>query len=200
MRLTLVRHGQTDWNLQGRFQGQCEVPLNERGLAQAREIAAALSGEAFDRAVSSDLARAMQTARIIAPRLEIVPEPRWREFHFGRWEGLTWLEIVERWPEAAAAGATDARNYAPEGGETFEQLRNRVSEALDGLRNAQVANALVVTHAGPLHAVLDTLFGQNSAIARGVRFSPAGITRIRFDAAGPQLELLDGTSHLSPSY
>lgn len=196
----MVRHGQTEWNRQGRFQGQCEVPLNERGLEQAREIAAALAGEAFDRVVSSDLRRAMQTARIIAPRLEIVSEPRWREFHFGQWEGLTWQEILERWPQASAAGVTDARNYAPEGGETFGQLRNRVGQALDDLRNAQVANALVVTHAGPLHAVLDTLFGQNSAIARGVRFSPAGITRIRFDAAGPLLELLDGTSHLSPSY
>ena len=200
MRLTFVRHGQTDWNVQGRFQGQCEVPLNERGLLQARAIAAALEGDVFDRAVSSDLARAMQTARIIAPHLEIVPDPRWREFHFGQWEGLTWQEILERWPETAAAGVTDARRYAPEGGETFEQLRRRVSEALDDLRNANAENALVVTHAGPLHAVLDTLFGENSAVTRGVRFSPAGITRIRFDAAGPQLELLDGVSHLSAAY
>lgn len=197
--LTFVRHGATDWNAERRFQGQTDVPLNELGRSQAHALSVALQGAAFDRAVSSDLSRAVETARAIRGGLFVETDARWREFDFGEWEGLTWEQIVQRWPAASESGATAAAAYAPSGGETFALLCDRVSAAIRDLRRDTVQNVLVVTHAGPLHAVLHVLFGEHRAEMQetfGVRFLPASITRIQMDANGAELRSLNDVSHL----
>lgn len=197
--LTFVRHGETDWNRDRKFQGQSDIALNARGKAQARALARALTSERFDYAASSDLTRAMETARAIRQGQTVTSDPRWREFHFGDWEGLTWDDIVRRWPDAAGKAATSARDYAPPGGETFEEVRTRVGVAIDELRDTGVQNALIVTHAGPLHAMLHHVFSGSQADAHdllGVRFTPASITRVRIDAEGPELVVLNDVAHL----
>lgn len=179
-----------------------DIPLDEKGRAQARALAALLREERFDFAVSSDLSRAYETARAIRGESGVERDVRWREFAFGEWEGLTWDEIVERWPHLEAHGSTAAKLYTPAGGESFEAVRARVSAALDDLRAAGHANVLIVTHAGPLHAMLHTFFGgphdeMNEAL--GVRFSPASVTRIAFESGRPQLLALNEIAHLDPS-
>lgn len=127
-------------------------------------------------------------------------DPRWREFAFGQWEGLTWDEIVERWPHLRDEHATAAALYTPEGGESFEAVSARVSESLHDLRKAGYANALVVTHAGPLHAMLHTLFGDREAEmaeALAVRFSPGSVTRIVWEGERADLLSLNETAHLA---
>lgn len=178
------------WNRERRFQGQTDVPLSAEGRAQALALARELSGIAFDLAVSSDLSRAMETARAIYGP-DVHPDPRWREFEFGEWEGLTWDEIVARWPEYGDRTDTAAKRYAPPGGESFDAVAVRVACALDELRGGGHAHALVVTHAGPLHAMLHTLFGELP-----VRFAPASVTRVRFEAERPELTLLNDVAHL----
>ncbi len=185
--LVVVRHGRTAWNLDGRFQGHTDVPLDETGRAQARALGTMLAGESFDRAVSSDLARARETAALIlAGRgLSIEDDARWREMRFGTWEGLTWSEIVERYPAMAERRPTAARWYTPEGGESFDELCVRIGEALRALDESahDGGRVLVVTHAGPLHALLRVTLGEGEAAALAVKFSPASITRI---ALGPE--------------
>jgi broad specificity phosphatase PhoE len=159
-----------------------------------------LRDEQFDVAVSSDLSRAYDTARVIRGDLPLERDPRWREFAFGEWEGLTWDEIVERWPDLASHGSVTARLYTPVGGESFECVRARVSQAITDIRSRGCAHALVVTHAGPLHAMLHTFFGERQAEmaeALAVRFSPASVTRVDVDEHGrADLVTLNEIAHL----
>jgi broad specificity phosphatase PhoE len=179
--LVVVRHGQTGWNADGRFQGQSDIPLDATGHSQALALGAYLSNVAFAFAVSSDLSRATETAQaILAGRdLELGRDPRWREMQFGAWEGLTWKEIVARNPELAERSANAPRFYTPQGGESFEGVCERVADAVTSLaaRAHEGSRILVVTHAGPLHALLRVLLGESEAAALGVRFVPASVTR-----------------------
>jgi len=189
----LVRHGRTAWNADGRYQGHADVPLDETGRSQARDIARALEHVAFDCAVTSDLERARETAQIVVGPRKIVLErdARWRELNFGTWEGLTRGQIVARTPELQTTPAPPF--VTPEGGESFARLRTRISSALDTVyeRTPDGGRALVVTHAGPLHAVLRELLGDAEAAALGVVFVPASITKIRLDPDGATLLALN---------
>jgi broad specificity phosphatase PhoE len=145
----LARHGETDWNAERRVQGHTDRPLNETGLAQARALAAALASEPLDAVYASDLVRAYETARIVAePRgLEVTVVPELREKHFGTWEGLTDQEILERFPDARGRSWGDA--------ETSEELAERVRAAvLEIASEHEDGHVLVVSHGGPLRAVL----------------------------------------------
>ncbi len=202
--LVLIRHGATVWNRQRRFQGHSDVPLAEEGYAQARAISAALHETAFDAVYSSDLARALETARLLAEAhaVDITPEPRLREFDFGAWEGLTWEEIVATRPHLRETGATAAELYAPEDGESFAQLCARVADFLDDLLRAPHAAVAVVTHAGPLHALLTVCPVHRAGEAIDplrVAFSPGGITRLAMEEGGARLITLDDIRHLDPA-
>lgn len=154
-------------------------------------MARALADERFDRAISSDLSRAYDTATAICGRKTVERDRRWREFAFGEWEGLTWEQIVARHPDLAQAASTSVRGYTPPGGESFDEVLERVSRALADCRADENQNVLIVTHAGPLHAMLHAFFGHRQAEMAeviGVRFSPASITRI--EVSGEQAELL----------
>jgi broad specificity phosphatase PhoE len=146
-----------------------------------------LRGERFDAAISSDLSRALQTARAICGERAVERDTRWREFAFGEWEGLTWDEIAARWPHAAQHGSAVAKLYTPAGGESFEAVRERVAHAISDIRSRGIDHALVVTHAGPLHAMLHTFFGERQAEMAetlAVRFAPGSVTRIDVDGDG----------------
>lgn len=148
--ILLVRHGETDWNRERRLQGQTDRPLNEDGRAQAAELARALASEPLDGIYASDLARALDTARIVAAGhgLDVVALRELRERDFGSWEGLTDDEIVARFP--------DARDGRPWGdAETREELAGRVLGALGRIAADHPDGVvLVVSHGGPIRAVM----------------------------------------------
>lgn len=147
--LLLARHGESDWNALRRVQGHTDRPLTARGHEQARALAEELDGEELDAVYASDLARALDTARAVADRrgLGVLPLPELREKHFGSWEGLTDDEVNERHPEARLGHWGD--------GETPEELSARIFAALGRIAAAHPGGrVLVVTHGGPLHAVL----------------------------------------------
>ena len=102
--ILLARHGETDWNSGRRVQGHTDIPLNAAGVEQARALAEQLAGEPLTAVFSSDLSRALDTARAVAAvhGLEVTVDPRLREKNFGTWEGLTDVEIAERFPDASA--------------------------------------------------------------------------------------------------
>jgi broad specificity phosphatase PhoE len=147
--LLLVRHGETDWNRDRRVQGQTDVPLNDEGRRQAGALLLELEGREFDAVYSSDLARALETARILAESraLEVSTLAALREKHFGTWEGLTDLEVIDRYPDARLGGWGD--------GESTEELEARVLAAIREIAAAHPGQAvLVVTHGGPMRALL----------------------------------------------
>jgi broad specificity phosphatase PhoE len=186
MELVCARHGRTAWNADRRFQGQTDIPLDDEGRAQARALAAHLHVEPFDLAVSSDLSRARVTAETIVAGRAIALEfdPALREMHFGVWEGLTWTEIVERWPELSERYEYSPRHYVPEGGEGWDALCERVEGALRRVtaRLHSAGRALLVSHAGVMHAILHVVrsaSGENDEMAVRVRLAPASIVRVR---------------------
>lgn len=191
-----MRHGRTAWNAARRFQGQSDIPLSEEGRAQARATAAVLAAAPLDALVSSDLSRALDTARAIAEgrALEVAPDARLREFAFGEWEGLTWDEIVARFPVARDMAFSSVRAYRPTGGERFGEVRERVAAVLDAYRD-RAGTVAFVTHAGALHALLDILVGHEVDLG-AVRLTPASITRIAMDSPRPRLMSLDDVRHL----
>ncbi len=198
MELVFVRHGETAWNAEHRFQGQTDVPLSPRGQAQAAALGRALANMPFTHAYSSDLIRALETARaILAVRdLPIVTDVRLREFDFGRWEGLTWVEIVARWPELKRHIPTQARLYEPIGGERFEHVIARVRALLGEVRtNGAVKCALITTHAGALHAAMEVL-RPDGFDPLGMVFSTASITRIAMEGDRARIISLNDVDHL----
>ncbi|HEX3468689.1 MAG TPA: histidine phosphatase family protein [Candidatus Elarobacter sp.] len=198
MELICVRHGRTAWNADSRFQGHTDVPLDDEGRAQASALAALLGGARIDAAVSSDLTRAVETARIVLGERDVALrlDPDWREMQFGEWEGLTWPDILARNPQLAPDGRTDVRSFTPAGGETFEQVCARVSRAVERLAHEvpDDGTVLVGTHAGPLHALLTVLLGDTERVALRVRFATASITRFRRAGGAWRLARLNQTA------
>ena len=149
-RLVLWRHGQTDWNVTARYQGQAEIPLNATGLAQARAAAPILAALEPSQLFSSDLGRTQQTAAALTAVTGLTAEldPRLREIHVGSWEGLHGSEIGESEPEAYAAlrRGEDVRRSAT--GETVSEVGERVAEALTEIASAagEGETVVVTTH------------------------------------------------------
>jgi broad specificity phosphatase PhoE len=147
--IVLVRHGETDWNRAKRVQGQTDRPLNALGREQAATLAAELAAEPLDAVYASDLARAYETARVVAELqgLEVIPHPGLREKHFGTWEGLFDHEVLERFPDAATGPWGD--------GETTEEMAERVLAAVREIaKRHPEGRILAVSHGGPLRALL----------------------------------------------
>jgi probable phosphoglycerate mutase len=147
--MLLVRHGETDWNREHRVQGHTDVPLNATGLEQARALADELSGSRLVAVYASDLARTRDTAAIVAAHhhLDVILDPDLREKNFGSWEGMTDVEILDRFPEAVRGRWGD--------GETNEAVAGRAIAAFDRIRGLHPAGpVLVVSHGGPLRAIL----------------------------------------------
>jgi broad specificity phosphatase PhoE len=170
------------------------VPLSEEGRTQARRLSARLRGERFDVIYASDLIRAVETASIVAEPhgLAVRQDARLREFDFGAWEGLTWDEIVATRPHLQEQALTAASLYAPDGGETFALVCERIRPFFDELRGNPVGHAAIVMHAGPLHAALAVL----GLAAEGQRFGPASLTRITMEEGHPRLISLSDVRHL----
>ena len=149
-RILLVRHGETDWNLDRRLQGHSDRPLNDTGREQARALADELADTPLDAVYSSDLSRARETAQVVAEThgLEVTALPDLRERHFGSWEGLSDDEIQQRFPAEIANGTLGD-------GETRDEMDRRVLAALEEIaRKHPDGTVLVVSHGGPLRAVL----------------------------------------------
>jgi probable phosphoglycerate mutase len=152
--LYFVRHGETDWNLAKRYQGQRDIPLNGTGRAQAarngRVLARTLAASAATLDyVASPLARARETMEIIRGELALAPgtyrtDDRLKEIHYGHWEGLLWDELSQVDPAGVAARAADTWNWQPDGGESLQALSRRVEGWLTEISR----NSVIVAHGG----------------------------------------------------
>lgn len=152
--ILLARHGESDWNAAGRWQGHADRPLTERGRAQARALERRLAGTELDAIYSSDLERARETARIVAePRgLEVHELPALREVDVGSWSGLTRVEAEQGFPEGYARWVAGGEGWND--GETYTQLSERVVHGVLGLAaDHPGARLLVVSHGGAIRVV-----------------------------------------------
>lgn len=189
-RIVLVRHGETDWNREHRFQGHADQPLNERGREQARELADRLQHESAAALYTSPLRRASETARIVGERIGLVPIElgALREIDVGDWQGLTIDEVKARYPEHADghwhAGWTN--------GETHEELGARVVPALFDLAHLHGdTRVLGVTHAGPIRATLMAALGISHAESRELTGPLQNCATVSFALRDGKLERVD---------
>ena len=208
-RLLLVRHGRTEWNADGRFQGQADVPLDELGREQAEALARHVTASPHyadvGTIVSSDLVRAADTARALAEALglDVAFDARLREIDVGSWSGSRLEQIAAR-EEAAGAQSVSARIAAggdpPRGGdgETLAALRARVSAALDdALAGAPGGTVMIVAHGGVVRTVGAILLGLSDRVSgRLSAGGNTGVTEFRLSADGPRLVRWNDTSHL----
>jgi broad specificity phosphatase PhoE len=150
----LARHGQSDWNAAGRWQGHADRPLTELGRQQAAELAERLASVPLDAVYSSDLRRALETAEPVAARLglDVQAVPALREVDVGAWSGLSRPEVEQRFPDAFARWRGGGQGW--EDGETYEQMTERVVGAVLELAAAHPGGEiLVVAHGGPIRAL-----------------------------------------------
>ena len=166
MKLYLTRHGETDWNLQRRIQGSTDTDLNENGRRQAVQLAEKLraSNTPPDIIYTSGLKRARETAEIAAIRLQIpcLLHPGLEEIGFGLWEGLTWEQVEERYPELYHIWHTDRRYGHPPEGESYQDLLDRVVPTLQDIVKKEGGSGsdrriLIVTHSAVIMSLLSHL-------------------------------------------
>ncbi len=152
--LILVRHGETDWNVEGRYQGQADPPLNERGREQARKAASEIAGLRPDVIYSSPLRRAWETAQIIAEAAGIpraIPDPRLKEIAQGAWEGMLVTDIQRQFPEEFRLWQEHPWELEIPGRESLRDLEKRVMEAVnDILAKHRGQKIVIVSHKQPI--------------------------------------------------
>lgn len=202
--LILIRHGETDWNRELRFQGQVDVPLNAVGHAQAHRVALRLAAENLHHLVSSDLIRAQQTAHPVA-RHSLAPQPldpvldaALREQDFGVVDGMRVADIRAQHPQAWAQWVRFEADYAFAGGESTRQFHARVMAALRALAQKHPQQTLVVvTHGGVLDMVYRTARALPLSGPRQSQIPNAGLSRVRIQGDSIDIVTWADTQHLA---
>lgn len=191
LRLLYLRHGETDLNRRHLMQGDLDEPLNELGRKQIVAAAKRLEGENISAVYSSDLIRARETGEIAAAPhgLPVTADPRVREQSLGTWEGKNWFKLEELFGEDARNRFLGDLDFAPEGGESRRQVRDRIRSFLDDLvkKHTDGETVLLASHGGPLfvlfHDVLDLPYSPRKRFF----FANGGLSTFLYTNTGWQL-------------
>ena len=197
----LVRHGETEWNKLGKFQGCIDINLSDEGVLQAATVKEALRDK-FDFMYVSPLKRAVQTATIICEDTNIKPdiEDDLREINFGKWEGLTFNQIKEQYPEEFNIWRTDEIDGAIMGGDlTLKKASERAEKAITSLVNKHKGKRIaIVAHGGIIKAGLIGLFGWKMTMYHRFYIGNTAITHLEFeDNHSPILITLNDMNHVT---
>ncbi len=200
MKLLFTRHGQTDWNIARRYQGHSDTALNQVGIHQAEQLAKRLSKETIHAIYSSDLSRAMATARAVAAFHHIEPrmDPRWRELSFGDWEGMTYDEMSAHSPDLFDAWMKDSLAVSTPNGETHLQLAEKVEAAFNEIKTKhKEETVLIVGHSGSMQSLLALLLGVTLSRYWQFRISQASLSELTVYEESVVLNLFNDVSHLT---
>jgi broad specificity phosphatase PhoE len=198
----LVRHGATDWNLQGRCQGSTDLELSEVGIRQAEGIARSLTDEQVQAIYASNLKRAQQTAAFISlhHRLPVLIENDVRELDHGALEGLTFAEIKENHTEFIQKWRTEPAEIQVPGGERLVDVALRAWNGLNRIagRHGADENVVVVSHNFPILGIICRVTGTHLNHYRNFHLDPCGVTRLsRNGAADWQVTLINNQEYTS---
>jgi alpha-ribazole phosphatase len=183
MDLYLIRHGETESNKQKRYQGWTESPLSAQGVRQAEKVGFFMAAQKIEGLYSSDLKRAVHTARVIGAGsgLEPVVTPLLREIHFGEWEGQTFNEIEKTWGNEISAWLDDPFHVAAPGGETLGQVCARMQAFLEKLAGqvSEGKRIAAVTHGGSIRALLYQLLNLDHSSFWDIKIDNASVSLLR---------------------
>jgi probable phosphoglycerate mutase len=198
--VVLIRHGETDWNRELRFQGHVDVALNAVGLEQARRLGARLAGETAQALYTSDLQRAQQTAQPIEQQLGIarVADAQLREQSFGTVDGMRVDEIQREHPDAWAGWLRFDQDFCMPGGESMRQFHARVIDAIHRVAaDHRGQRVIVVTHGGVLDMVYRTARGLGLGGPRQSEIPNAGLNRVAVEADKIEILAWADVQHLA---
>lgn len=196
----LVRHAITDWNEQQRFQGRSDIPINARGKEQIHDLTRRFAVEEICACIISDTTRTRETAEGIAQEheLNLEEDPRLREINFGVWEGMTYAEIKNKYPDKVAAWEENWLEVTPPEGERFEDFVSRIGDFYkEVLQGRGEENVLVVGHGGSLQVLLCMIMEIDPGKFWQFKMDAASVTRVGLYQAGAILNVLNDTSHLA---
>ncbi len=195
----LIRHGQTDWNTQHRWQGHAPTSLNAAGHEQARALGIYLRDTPITTVYSSDLPRALQTAQAVAAyhNLEPVIETRFREINVGVFQALFPDELAELYPAELASWRSGDIRYAPPGGESLHAVRERAMEAfVDVVSGDNGEHIAIVTHGGTIRQMLKGICDDDPAVAGKIPVPNTSYTLLQRDGDRCRVKELTATPHL----
>jgi probable phosphoglycerate mutase len=198
-RLFVIRHGETAWNVEQRIQGQLDIPLNDTGRWQAERMAQALAGEGIQAIYSSDLSRAAETAAALARAagLPLTTDPDLRERAFGHFEGATFKEIEERWPEDALRWRRREVDFGPGGGERLRDFYARSVEAAMRLAARHPGQTVaLVAHGGVLDCLYRAATRMELHAPRTWQLGNASVNRLLYSGEGLALVGWNDVGHL----
>lgn len=198
-KIIFVRHGQTEWNVLGRYQGQTDVALSPLGIEQAEKLAAHFPVDKIEAVYSSDLARAMKTASCVADRfvLTVEPRPELRELNFGDWEGLTYDEIVAKWPDALENFFQHPDVLEIPHGESFPKLRERALACVEEIVARHPDQTVAVfAHGAILRTILTAALHMDLQYVWTIRQFNTAVNIVTYTEHGTTVELINGTGHL----
>jgi len=200
VRICFIRHGETDWNVAKRIQGQTDIPLNDTGHKQALAMAFNAAHYNFSAIYSSDLSRAYNTAQMVAARrgFDVKTVPHLRERHYGIFQGITAEEGAERHPEAHAHYRTRDLDYNFETGESLNRFAERVGVAIDELtRHHSGQTIAAVSHAGVLDVIYRKATARPLHTPRDFVIPNCALNWFHFDGQGWHLDAWDDHHHLA---
>ncbi len=199
--LFIVRHGETEWNKNRKYQGQEDVDLNKTGKIQAGLSAQALDDVDIDAVCSSDLSRALDTARQIADlhQLDVRQFSNLREIDFGNWEGKTYEKIIEQEKERFQEWLNNPGKTSPPAGENMDEFQQRVCKAFEKILNISGQKIAVVAHGGTIRVYIQHVLGIPLHNYARLHFDNAGISKIKFFQESPVVTQVNSIGHLNRS-
>lgn len=202
-RILAIRHGETAWNVDTRIQGHLDIPLNDTGRWQAQRLAKALAARDNIHAIySSDLQRAHHTAQAIAAATgaPLATHAALRERGFGIFEGKTYVEIEQTWPEESERWRKREPHWAPPGGESLLQVRERITRTLHELAARHAGEQIaLVAHGGIMDQLYRAATGQDLQSPRTWPLGNTAVNRLLWTPQGLSLVGWADTTHLDDS-
>ncbi len=199
LRLYFMRHGETVWNTERRYQGMTDIELSEEGLRQAECAAKRFKNIRIDKIYASPLKRAMKTAEKIAAEkgLEIISEDDFREIHFGEWEGKTVPELTEKYGESYTNFIREPHKYGFPGEGSVENVINRIKPGIDKLIAEDEGNVLIVSHGGIIRLMIMYIMGLDSSWFTKMWINNTGVSIVEIKNDRRLLLTLNDSAHLA---
>jgi broad specificity phosphatase PhoE len=197
--IILIRHGETEWNASNIFRGRADVDLNETGLRQAEQLGEYLSSEEIDFIYTSPLKRAVRTAGAIArpQNIEVNTIENLIDFDFGEWQGLTLVEVQEKYPELYQDWLDTPEQVGMPGGESLASVRDRAMSFLqDAVMRCEEGKIAMVSHRVVLKVIICALLGLENSRFWNIKMDTGAITRFVFDGDRVILTEHNNTSYL----
>ncbi|MEA4973298.1 Phosphoserine phosphatase 1 [bioreactor metagenome] len=199
LRLYFMRHGETVWNTERRYQGMTDIELSAEGIKQAECVTERFKNIRIDKIYSSPLKRAMLTAKPIAENkgLEIITEDAFREIHFGEWEGKTVPDLTEKYGDSYINFIREPHNYGFPGEENIDNVIKRIKPSIDRIIENEDGNVLIISHGGIIRLMIMYIMGLDNSWFTKMWINNTGISIIEIKKDRRLMLTVNDSAHLA---